>query len=102
MCRKSDLLDAGRYFFDYHHGTYVNWEKKMLFSHQLVDAISADELEQRIANAVPSGEWQLFCLKPPPASVRATRSRLRGSSLSQPGDPFHIPERVAKSSCHSN
>src|SRR5687767_8218952 len=70
MCRKSDLLDAGRYFFDYHHGTYVNWEKKMLFSHQLVDAISADELEQRIADAVPSGEWQLFCLKPPPESVR--------------------------------
>jgi hypothetical protein len=27
MCRKSDLLDAGRYFFDYWHGTYVNWEK---------------------------------------------------------------------------
>jgi hypothetical protein len=70
MCRKSDLLDAGRYFFDYHHGTYVNWKRRCSFSHQLVDSLSADELEERLAKAVPTGEWQFFCLKPPSEYVR--------------------------------
>jgi hypothetical protein len=75
MCdytRKSDALDAGGFVFDYRHGTYVNVRKKMLFSHQLVDSLSAEELEARVAAAVPRRDWLLFCLKPPTRYVRET------------------------------
>ncbi len=68
--RKSNALDSGGFVFDYRHGTYVNVRRKMLFSHQLVDSLSPEELETRVAAATPSGEWQFFCLKPPSASVR--------------------------------
>ncbi len=70
MCRKSDVLDAGGYVFDYYYGTYVNKAHKILFSHMFVDAHSADELHARIARSIPSSEWQFFCLKPPHPSVR--------------------------------
>jgi len=70
MCRKSDVLDAGGYVFDYYYGTYVNKPRKMLFSHQFVDAHSADELEAHIAKAVPDSKWQFFCLKEAAQSVR--------------------------------
>src|SRR5262249_36381028 len=70
MCRKGEILDTGRFFFDYWHGTYVNRPKKMLFSHQLVDLLTANELEARIARAVPTDEWQFFCIEPPSEYVR--------------------------------
>jgi hypothetical protein len=70
MCKKSDVLDAGAFFFDYWHGTYVNKPKRMLFSHQLVDSLTAEELAARIANAVPTDEWQFFGLEPPSEYVR--------------------------------
>ena len=73
MCvftQKSDALDGGGFVFDYRYGTYVNVRKKMLFSHQLVDSLSAEELEARVAAAAPTGDWQFFCTKPPTRSVR--------------------------------
>jgi len=70
MCKKSDVLDAGGYVFDYYYGTYVNKSRRMLFSHQFVDAHSAEELESHIATAMPDSKWQFFCLKPPAPSVR--------------------------------
>lgn len=83
MCelqRKSDALDAGGFIFDYIHGTYVNRAGKMLFTHQLVDSLSAEELEKRIAEAKPTGDWQFFAFKQPWAALRAeleARYRLR-------------------------
>jgi hypothetical protein len=74
MCelqRKSDALDAGGFIFDYWHGTYVNVKGKMLFTHQLVDSLSAGELEKRIAEAKPTGEWQFFAFKQPGPETRA-------------------------------
>ena len=68
--RKSDALDAGGFIFDYEHGTYVNAKGKMLFTHQLVDSMSADELEQRIAAARPTGEWQFFAFEQPWPELR--------------------------------
>jgi hypothetical protein len=38
MCKKSDVLDAGGYVFDYYYGTYVNSRRRTLFSHKFVDA----------------------------------------------------------------
>jgi hypothetical protein len=70
MSRKGQILDAGRFRFDYWHGTYVNKSKRMLFSHQLVDLLTADELEDRIAKAVPTAEWQFFCIEEPTEYVR--------------------------------
>lgn len=73
MCtftQKADALDSGGFVFDYRYGTYVNVGKKMLFSHQLVDSLSPQELEARVAISAPTGEWQFFCLKPPTPYVR--------------------------------
>ncbi len=72
MCRKSDVLDAGGYVFDYYYGTYVNKPRKMLFSHWFVDAHSAEELEAHIAMAVPGTEWQFFCFNQPTPVFRKT------------------------------
>jgi hypothetical protein len=69
--RKDDALDAGGFIFDYWHGTYVNATGKMLFTHQLVDSLSAGELEKRIAEARPTGEWQFFAFKQPWPKLRA-------------------------------
>jgi hypothetical protein len=74
MCelqRKSDALDGGGFVFDYVHGTYVNAVGKMLFTHQLVDSLSAEELEKRVADAKPTGEWQFFAFKQPWPEIRA-------------------------------
>jgi hypothetical protein len=68
--RKANALDSGGFVFDYRYGTYVNVRGKMLFSHQLVDSLSPEELEARVAAATPNGEWQFFCLEPPCDSVR--------------------------------
>ena len=70
MCKKADALDAGQFVFDYIKGTYVNVSKKILFSHQFVDAHSAEELEVYVAQAKPTGEWQFYCLKPVAPDVR--------------------------------
>jgi len=83
MCelqRKSDALDGGGFIFDCRHGTYVNRAGKMLFTHQLVDSLSAEELEKRVAEARPTGEWQFFAFKQPWPDLRAeleARYRLR-------------------------
>ncbi len=69
--RKADALDAGSFIFDYWHGTYVNAAGKMLFTHQLVDSLSAEELEKRIAAAKPTGEWQFFAFEQPWPALRA-------------------------------
>jgi hypothetical protein len=74
MCehkRKADALDAGGFLFDYIRGTYVNKAGKMLFTHHLVDALSAEELEKRIAEAKPTGEWQFFAFRQPWPELRA-------------------------------
>jgi hypothetical protein len=74
MCelqRKSDALDAGGFIFDYVRGTYVNRAGKMLFTHQLVDSLSAEELEKRILGAEPTGEWQFFAFGQPWPELRA-------------------------------
>jgi hypothetical protein len=68
--KKADLLDAARLFFDYWHASYVNKPKKMIFSHQFVDAHTTEELEEIIAKAVPTGEWQFFCLEQPSEYVK--------------------------------
>jgi hypothetical protein len=73
MCeleRKSDALDAGGFIFDYIHGTYVNRAGKMLFTHNVVNSLSADELEKRIAEAKPTGEWQFFAIEQPWPELR--------------------------------
>jgi hypothetical protein len=70
MCKKSDVLDAGGYFFDYWHCAYVNKPAKTAFSHLFVDAHSAEELEAIIRNASPGLEWQLFSTEPVPDCVR--------------------------------
>ena len=69
--RKADALDAGGFIFDYIHGTYVNRAGKMLFTHQLVDSLSAEELEKRLAKAKPTGEWQFFAFRQPWPELRA-------------------------------
>ena len=69
--RKSDALDAGGFIFDYWHGTYVNKAGKMLFTHHVVDSLSAEELEARITEAKPTGEWQFFAFKQPWPELRA-------------------------------
>jgi hypothetical protein len=71
MCKKSDALDAGGFHFDYRFGTYTNVRGKMLFTHQLVDALSEDELVARVAEATPTGEWQFFGFTQPGPSTRA-------------------------------
>ena len=68
--RKSDALDAGGFFFDYVRGTYVNKQARMLFTHQLVDSLNAEELEKRIAEAKPTGQWQFFAFKQPWTELR--------------------------------
>jgi hypothetical protein len=70
MCKKSDALDAGGFHFDYRFGTYVNIRGKMLFTHQLVDALNDDELALRVAMAVPTGEWQFFSFEQPSPDIR--------------------------------
>jgi hypothetical protein len=70
MCRKSDVLDAGGYVFDNRYGVYVNISKKALFSHQFVDAYSAEELEARIVARGDTTDWQFFCTIPTPPSIR--------------------------------
>jgi hypothetical protein len=74
MCelqRKSDALDAGGFWFDYVHGTYVNKTNKLVFTHQLVDSLTAEALEKRIAEAKPTGEWQFFAFEQPWPELRA-------------------------------
>ena len=68
--RKDNALDAGGFIFDYEHGTYVNAKGKMLFTHQLVDSLSAEELEKRIARARPTGQWQFFAFRQPWPQLR--------------------------------
>lgn len=73
MCeyhRKADALDAGGFIFDCRHGTYVNKAGKMLFTHQIVDSLSAEQLEKRIAEAKPTGEWQFFAFTQPWRELR--------------------------------
>jgi hypothetical protein len=70
MCKKSDVLDAGGYFFDYWHCAYVNRSKKALFSHLFVDAHSAEELEAIISKTSPGPEWQFFGTEPVSEDVR--------------------------------
>jgi hypothetical protein len=69
--RKDQALDGGGFIFDYWHGTYVNKAGKMLFTHQLVDSLSAEELENRVARARPTGEWQFFAFEQPWPELRA-------------------------------
>lgn len=69
--RKADALDAGGYIFDWRRRTYVNKTARMLFSCQLVGALSAQALEERIAAARPNGEWQFFGLSQPDTELRA-------------------------------
>jgi len=64
MCKKADVLDAGEYRFDYWHATYVNRQKKALFSHWFVDAHSADELAEIVGKTAADSEWRFFCLTP--------------------------------------
>jgi hypothetical protein len=74
MCehkRKADALDAGGFIFDYWHGTYVNKAGKMLFTHYVVDSVTPEELEKRIAEAKPTGEWQFFAIEQPWPELRA-------------------------------
>lgn len=74
MCdhhRKADALDAGGFVYDYWHGTYVNKAGRMLFTHRLVGSLSVEELEQRIAEAQPTGEWQYFAFEQPWPELRA-------------------------------
>jgi hypothetical protein len=70
MCKKSEVLDAGGYFFDYWHASYVNRSRKALFSHLFVDAHSAEELEAIITKTEPSPEWRFFTTKPLSAYLR--------------------------------
>jgi hypothetical protein len=70
MLKKSEVLDAGGFFFDYWHCTYVNRPQKMLFSHWYVEAHTAEELQEHIAHATPTGEWQFFCMSIPSDYVR--------------------------------
>lgn len=70
MSKKADVLDDSRFFFDYWHASYVNKPKKMILSHQFVDAHTAEELEAILSKAAPTGEWQFFCLEPPSEYVR--------------------------------
>jgi hypothetical protein len=80
LTRKADALDAGGFIFDLRHGTYVNRVGKMLFTHLVVDSLSAEELEKRIAEAKPTGEWQFFATKQPWPELREeleARYRLR-------------------------
>jgi hypothetical protein len=70
MCRKSDALDGGGFRFDHRFGTYTNVRRKMLFTHQLVDALSEDQLEERISRAAPTGGWQFFGFKQPSPDIR--------------------------------
>jgi hypothetical protein len=69
--RKSDALDEAGFIFDYWHGTYVNRAGKMLFTHHVVDSLSAEELEKLIADAQPTGQWQFFAFKQPWPELRA-------------------------------
>lgn len=74
MCenqQKADTLRAGGYFFDYHHGTYVNKKLKVIFSIQFADSRSAEDLAACIGKVVPRTEWQFFCLRPPLPAARA-------------------------------
>jgi hypothetical protein len=74
MCehhRKADALDAGGFIFDYWYGTYVNKADKMLFTHRVVDSLSAEQLEERIAAAKPTGDWQFFAFQQPWPELRA-------------------------------
>lgn len=80
LTRKADALDAGGFIFDYIHGTYVNRAGKMLFTHQFIDSLSADEVERRVAEAKPADEWQFFSFKQPWPALRTeleARYRLR-------------------------
>jgi hypothetical protein len=74
MCehgQKADALDAGGYIFDWRCRTYVNKTRKMLFTCQLVSALSAEALEARILSARPTGEWQYFGVNQPTPKQRA-------------------------------
>jgi len=74
MCehgRKADALDAGGFIYDCRHGTYVNRAGKMLFTHHVVGSLTADELEKRVAEAKPTGEWQFFAFRQPWPELRA-------------------------------
>jgi hypothetical protein len=78
MCehyRKADALDAGGFFFDYVHGTYVNKANKILLTHQLVDSLSAEDLEKKLAEAKPTGEWQYLAFIQPWPELRARLER---------------------------
>jgi hypothetical protein len=74
MCeheQKADALDAGGYIFDWRRRTYVNKKSKILFTCQLVSALSAAVLEARILSARPTGEWQYFGVSQPTPEQRA-------------------------------
>jgi hypothetical protein len=74
MCehhQKADALDAGGFIFDYWYGTYVNRASRMLFTHNVVGSLSAEELRKRIAEAKPIGEWQFFAVRQPWPELRA-------------------------------
>jgi hypothetical protein len=77
LTRKADALDAGGFIFDCRHGTYVNRAGKMLFTHIVVDSLTAEELEKRIAEARPTGEWQFFGRQPWPELREELEARYR-------------------------
>ena len=68
--KKSEMLFAANYRYNFDRDLYVNREAKKAFSIEFVDDMPEEVVRKGIEEATNGNEWKFYFNSPPPEGVR--------------------------------